>query len=189
MNINNNNNNESTNVEIGDSNFGEFMQKFLNDYIISIDGEEYMKENDRLRKIITLNEEKFNLIWKAHAVGHEGFEKTYERLKKSFYWKGMTIDIRRFISNCTLCQMRKRNEIPDATENFATEVEAPFTHLGLDIIGPLPIISRGNQYILVIVDYFTKWVDRKLHPQLLPKTWYIFFQNFLLDLVHPIQLQ
>jgi len=71
----------------------------------------------------------------------------------------MTIDIRRFINNCTLCQMRKRNEIPGATEKYATEVEAPFTHLGLDIIGPLPITTRGNQYILVIVDYFTKWVE------------------------------
>jgi len=38
-------------------------------------------------------------------------------------------------------------------------VEGPFTHLGLDIIGPLPETSSGNQYIIVIVDYFTKWVE------------------------------
>lgn len=42
-----------------------------------------------------------------------------------------------------------------------TQVEAPFTHLGLDIIGPLPVTQRGNQYIVVIVDYFTKWVEAK----------------------------
>ena len=135
------------------------MQKFINDHIITTEGIKYLKEKDKLRKIITTNEEKFNLIWKAHAIGHEGFEKTYERLKKSFYWKGMTIDIKRFISNCENCQLNKRNEIPEPTEKYATQVEAPFTHLGLDIIGPLPETSSGNQYIIVIVDYFTKWVE------------------------------
>ena len=29
----------------------------------------------------------------------------------------------------------------------------------MDIIGPLPITERNNQYIIVIVDYFTKWVE------------------------------
>ena len=151
------NNNEENNEET--SNIAEFMRTFIDDHIITIDGIQYLKEKDSLRKIITTNEEKFNLIWKAHAIGHEGFEKTYERLRKSFYWKGMTVDIKRFISTCENCQLNKRNEIPDPTEKYATPVEAPFTHLGLDIIGPLPKTSSGNQYIIVIVDYFTKWVE------------------------------
>jgi len=71
----------------------------------------------------------------------------------------MTVDIKRFISNCENCQLNKRNEIPEPTEKFATQVEAPFTHLGLDIIGPLPETSSGNQCIIVSVDYFTKWVE------------------------------
>jgi len=44
------------------------MQKFINNQIITIDGSKYLKEEDNLRKIITTNEEKFNLIWKAHAI-------------------------------------------------------------------------------------------------------------------------
>jgi len=43
------------------------MQKFINDHIITIEGIKYLKEEDKLRKIITTNEEKFNLIWKAYA--------------------------------------------------------------------------------------------------------------------------
>jgi len=71
----NGNNNETINEE--NSNITEFMQKFINDHIITIDGNKYLKEEENLRKIITTNEEKFNLIWKAHAIGHEGFDKTY----------------------------------------------------------------------------------------------------------------
>jgi len=32
-------------------------------------------------------------------------------------------------------------------------------HLGLDIIGPLPKTRNYNQYIIVTVDFFTKWVE------------------------------
>jgi len=155
----NNENNQNEDTNDNNTNIVEFMQKFIDDHIITIDGDKYLREKDNLRKIITTNEEKFNLIWKAHAIGHEGFDKTYERLRKSFYWKGMTVDIKRFISCCENCQLNKKNEIPDPTEKYATPVEAPFSHLGLDIIGPLPETSSGNQYIIVIVDYFTKWVE------------------------------
>ena len=114
---------------------------------------------------------------------HESFNKTYERLRKSFYWKGITVDIKRFIANCENCQLNKRNEIPEPTEKFATQVEAPFTHLGIDIIGPLPETSSGNQYIIVIVDYFTKWVKAQL-LSLLHVTSSTFCLKSLQDLVH-----
>ena len=47
----------------------------------------------------------------------------------------------------------------EPTDDIPTEVEGSFTHLGLDIIGPLTKTSNNNQYILVVVDYFTKWVE------------------------------
>ena len=140
-------------------NVTEFMEKFLEENIVEENGEKYIIDNGQYRKIIEKEEDKFNLILKAHSIGHEGFEKTYERLKRTSYWKGMTNDIRRFLKLCTTCQLKKKNETPDPTEKYATQVEAPFTHLGLDIIGPLPITERNNQYIIVIVDYFTKWVE------------------------------
>lgn len=29
-------------------------------------------------------------------------------------------------------------------------------HVGLDILGPFPVINRGNHYVLIAMDYFTK---------------------------------
>ena len=51
---------------------GEFMKEFLEDYIIKLNGEEYIKDGDNFRKIIKKNEDKFQLINKAHSIGHEG---------------------------------------------------------------------------------------------------------------------
>ena len=44
-------------------------------------------------------------------------------------------------------------------ESISIQVEGPFTHLDLDIIGPSKPMSNNNQYILVVVNYFTKCVE------------------------------
>lgn len=38
-------------------------------------------------------------------------------------------------------------------------VGAPLERVAMDILGPLPETSKGNKYILVIGDYFTKWIE------------------------------
>jgi len=71
----------------------------------------------------------------------------------------MVNDIKRIIAKCEKCQLNKPQPYLKPTEDIPTEVEGPFTHLGLDIIGPLEKTSNNNQYIMVVVDYFTKWVE------------------------------
>ena len=38
----------------------------------------------------------------------------------------------------------------------------PFTILGIDLIGPLPIMQPAFKYGVVVVDYFTRWAEAKL---------------------------
>ena len=39
------------------------------------------------------------------------------------------------------------------------ETGFPFERIAMDIMGPLPKTGRGNKYILVVSDYFTKWPE------------------------------
>ena len=34
-----------------------------------------------------------------------------------------------------------------------------FERIAIDIAGPFPVTDDGNQYIMVVGDYFTKWVE------------------------------
>jgi len=71
----------------------------------------------------------------------------------------MVNDIKRIISKFDKCQLNRAQPYPDPTEDIPTKVEGPFVHLGLDIIGPLTKTRNNNQYIIVAVDYFTKWFE------------------------------
>jgi hypothetical protein len=62
------------------------------------------------------------------------------------------------VKSCDPCQktgkINKRNEMP---QQGILEVEL-FDVWGIDYIGPLPS-SRGYKFILVVVDYVSKWVE------------------------------
>ena len=72
-------------------------------------------------------------------------------------------DTQDFVSRCDSCQRRgnitKRNEMP---QNPILEVEV-FDVWGIDFMGPFPS-SFGNKYILVAVDYVSKWVEVVASP-------------------------
>lgn len=36
--------------------------------------------------------------------------------------------------------------------------------LAMDILGPLPLTPRGNKFVLVVTDYFTKWTESYVIP-------------------------
>ena len=43
-------------------------------------------------------------------------------------------------------------------------VTGPFEKLGIDLVGPLPVITNGNRYIVVAIDYLTKWAEARAIP-------------------------
>ena len=131
-----------------------FKEKF-----VKINEEEYYVDNNNFRRIIKDEKQKINLILQAHNIGHEGVFKTYNRLKRDYYWPNMALDVRYMVTTCKRCQLFKPHSYNSFTEDIATNPSFPFVRVGLDIVGPLPVTSRGNQYIIVLVDYMTKWVE------------------------------
>ena len=58
-----------------------------------------------------------------------------------------------------LCQITNRLRIPIKAHRFTCASYNPFEVLHLDHIGPLTKDAHGNEYILVIIDDFSRWVE------------------------------
>ncbi|KAG8233233.1 hypothetical protein J437_LFUL012438 [Ladona fulva] len=68
--------------------------------------------------------------------------------------------------DAALCQMRKKpSEQPFGLLQPIPIVEKPNAVLGIDLVGPLPCTADGNKYLLVCVDYATRWVVAKAVPE------------------------
>ncbi|KAG7610777.1 Ribonuclease H-like superfamily [Arabidopsis suecica] len=105
------------------------------------------------------------LIQNSSYGGHFATFKTVSKvLQAGFWWSTMFRDAQKFISQCDPYQRRgkisKRNEMP---HKFILEVEV-FDCWGIDFMGPFPS-SNKNLYILVAVDYVSKWVEAIASPK------------------------
>jgi hypothetical protein len=76
-----------------------------------------------------------------------------------FYWYQMKDDINTAIQKCDECSRNKVSSKKPTAALGDMRVGAPMDRLSTDIVGPLPLTPRGNRYILVVTDYFSKWVD------------------------------
>ena len=97
----------------------------------------------------------------APMAGHMGVRRTEDRVKQDFYWPHMNKDVRRYCRTCDVCQRTTPKgynyRIPLGSVPIVRE---PFEKVGVDLVGPIsPPSSRGHKYILVQVDYATRYPE------------------------------
>ncbi|CAN6704221.1 unnamed protein product [Malus baccata var. baccata] len=93
--------------------------------------------------------------------GHFGTQRTALKvLECGFYWPTIFRDARTFCMSCDRCQrtgnIGPKQQMPQ-TPIFSVEI---FDVWGIDFMGPFPS-SHGFLYILLVVDYVSKWVEAK----------------------------
>jgi hypothetical protein len=104
------------------------------------------------------------LIKEAHCLtGHSCARNTYSFLKKQ--WCEVKIkedEVKKVVENCETCIKFKRNS---KFKIYPTKIDGSFMEVGIDCIGPLPRSNSGNRFIVLVTDYFTKWVEGKALKQ------------------------
>ena len=80
-------------------------------------------------------------------------------LRQGYYWPTMLKDATELVRKCKACQEHaKISHLPSEPLTIVTS-PWPFQQWGLDILGPLPIGRGQCKFIIVAVDYFTKWAE------------------------------
>jgi hypothetical protein len=118
-------------------------------------------------RVVPPPQDRDQLIRVTHKqLGHVGEKRTIAALATTYWWHGMTVDIRRVLSGCKTCKMVGESP-PAATQDMQT---APhdyglFYRWGLDYVGELSESSQGNKYALICIDYHSKWIEVIPVPQ------------------------
>ncbi|GJW43930.1 reverse transcriptase domain-containing protein [Tanacetum coccineum] len=96
--------------------------------------------------------------------GHYGANYTAKKVFDSgFYWPTIYKDAHDLVTRCDTCQRQGKISQRDEMPQNSIQVCKIFDVWGIDFMGPFPS-SRGNKYILVAVDYLSKWVEAKALP-------------------------
>ncbi|GFU31379.1 retrovirus-related Pol polyprotein from transposon 412 [Trichonephila clavipes] len=85
--------------------------------------------------------------------------KTLQKFRERFYWNNVRSDVGKCCSICDSCAARKDPNKRTIGRLQLYNGGAPFERIAFDILGPLPRSSNGNNNILVVMDYFTKWPE------------------------------
>ncbi|GBM50268.1 Retrovirus-related Pol polyprotein from transposon 412 [Araneus ventricosus] len=91
--------------------------------------------------------------------GHFGVMKTLSKTRERFYWDRLRTDVENWCRECHACGARKGPKTRTKGRLQHYNVGAPFERMALDILGPFPVRTKGNRYVLVLMDYFTKWPE------------------------------
>lgn len=117
-------------------------------------------------KIVVPTANREEVLQKYHddpTAGHFGVSKTLARVTELYYWPGVRRSVYRYVRKCQTCAACKGLNLPQAgLMGSYKNINFPFQLISADLLGPYPRSKNGNQYLLVVVDWFTKFV--LIHP-------------------------
>ena len=87
--------------------------------------------------------------------GQSGSRRTYNTLKRSYYWPNMKKEVFFHCKNCSECILQNQT-ITETQFGTFTTLEGPMQFICMDIVGPIsPVSSKGNRFCLTVVNMLT----------------------------------
>ena len=108
--------------------------------------------------------ERISVVLDIHnQTGHFGRRRTTHLLMMQYWWSGMYSDVHKVVANCPSCsRVTSSNFGARSPELQPLPIMGMFYRWHVDLAGPFPTTSRGNAYVMVCVEAFSK------HAELIP---------------------
>ena len=127
---------------------------------ISANNDEWLKSD----QIVVPPKFREVILKRAHEnafSAYLGIGKTLNRISRNFFWPKSKKDVVGHCKTCHQCQIagKPNQSIPKAPLVPIPSVGEPFEHIIIDIVGPLPKSSSGAEYLLTIMDRFSRFPE------------------------------
>jgi transposase InsO family protein len=94
--------------------------------------------------------------------GHIGARAlTAKVFRQGFYWPSVIDDASKLVTTCQACQKFSPNTQAPSKPSQLITLSWPLQRWCIDIVGPLAIAQGNYKYTVVVVEYFTKWIEAK----------------------------
>lgn len=107
----------------------------------------------------SVKEKVMAMLHDGRTSGHLGRDRTLASVKRHVYWPGMAEDVACWCRQCDACARRKPGPGRAKLPMRHVSVGMPPDRVAIDILGPLPMSHDGYEYIMVVEDYFLKYVE------------------------------
>ena len=94
-----------------------------------------------------------------HDVAHPGIRATRRLVAARYVWTGMRSDIAAWCRDCVGCNRGKAGKQLKAAVEPMEIPQRRFSHVHVDLVGPMPVAADGSTYIFTIIDRTTRWLE------------------------------
>lgn len=108
-------------------------------------------------RIVPAPPDRRGIIEQAHVTsGHFGIRRTLHLMLADYWWQGIWQDVTRAVNDCKVCDRVKASFNACTTELQPLPIMGLFYRWGVDLCGPFPETKRGNRYVMVMIEHFSK---------------------------------
>ncbi|XP_016199941.1 uncharacterized protein LOC107640950 [Arachis ipaensis] len=93
----------------------------------------------------------------GHHIGGKALAR--KLVRAGYYWPSMMANSKAFVEKCKRCQENANFHKAPTVELSLLMASRPFSKWGVDLLGPFSVGPRQVKYLLVAIDYYTKWVE------------------------------
>ena len=114
-------------------------------------------------------EERVDIIKRVHhKIGHLGRDRTYHMVSRYYWWPGMHAQVAAVLKQCLQCDRVRSTFSVKHDRLKPMPIFGMFYRFSIDSAGPFRPSSTGMQYVIVIVEHFSKWIELAAIPELNP---------------------
>ena len=94
-----------------------------------------------------------------HCLAHPGVKAGMTFIKRTYWWQGIGKDVARWTKSCEACQKAKVHKHTKAALERLPAPTKRFSHIHVDLVGPLNPACDGKNTLLTVIDRWTGWPE------------------------------